>query len=141
MAIGLEDYTADIGAHRTTQGSESLFARSQMVNACRAAGIQPNDSVFSDFSDKEGLFISARKSKEMGFDGMGCIHPGQINTIREGFSPDMEEIEKAVKIVEAYEKAQAEGLGVTSLGSKMIDPPVVKRAQKLLVFAKQMGKI
>jgi citrate lyase subunit beta/citryl-CoA lyase len=141
MAIGLEDYTADIGAHRTTQGSESLFARSQMVNACRAAGIQPNDSVFSDFSDKEGLFLSARKSKEMGFDGMGCIHPGQINTIREGFSPDVEEIEKAIKIVEAFEKAQAEGLGVTSLGSKMIDPPVVKRAQKLLVFAKQMGKI
>lgn len=141
MAIGLEDYTADIGAQRTMQGSESLFARSQLVNACRAAGIQPNDSVFADFSDKEGLFLSARKSKEMGFDGMGCIHPGQIKTIREGFSPDKEEIDKALKIVDAFDKAQAEGLGVTSLGSKMIDPPVVKRAQKLLVFAKQMGKI
>ncbi len=141
MAIGLEDYTADIGAQRTMQGSESLFARSQLVNACRAAGIQPNDSVFADFSDKEGLFLTARKSKEMGFDGMGCIHPGQIKTIREGFSPDKEEIDKALKIADAFDKARAEGLGVTSLGSKMIDPPVVKRAQKLLVFAKQMGKI
>ena len=128
IAIGLEDYTADIGVQRTNQGRESLFARSQVVNAARSAGIQAIDTVFSDVGDDEGLRLSVQEAKELGFDGKGCIHPRQIRPIHEEFAPTISEIEKAKKIVLAFDVAQAKGLGVVSLGSKMIDPPVVKRA-------------
>ncbi len=128
IAIGLEDYTADIGVQRTNQGRESLFARSQVVNAARSAGIQAIDTVFSDVDDDEGLRSSVQEAKELGFDGKGCIHPRQIRPIHEEFAPTISEIEKAKKVVLAFDEAETKGLGVVSLGSKMIDPPVVKRA-------------
>jgi citrate lyase subunit beta/citryl-CoA lyase len=128
LAIGLEDYTADIGTQRTHKGNESFFARSMLVNAARATGIQPIDTVFSDVNDEEGLRASVQEAKSLGFDGKGCIHPRQINPINEEFTPSESEIEKAKKIVLAFDEAEAKGLGVVSLGSKMIDPPVVKRA-------------
>ncbi len=139
MAIGLEDYTADLGARRTFEGDESFFARSQLVNACRAAGIQPLDSVFSDVADMEGLRETVSRSKALGFEGMGCIHPRQIKTIHQGYAPDMEEIQRAKRIVEAFDNATEQGLGVVSLGTKMIDPPVVKRAQKVINIAIELG--
>ena len=141
LAIGLEDYTADIGARRTNEGTESFFARSMVVNAARAAGIQPIDSVFSDVSDMEALAKNVQASKALGFDGMGCIHPRQINVIHENFAPSDEEIEKAKKIVLAFKEAESKGLGVVSLGSKMIDPPVVKRAQRTIRIAVDVGKL
>lgn len=141
MAIGLEDYTADLGTRRTNEATESFFARSIVVNACRAAGIQPIDSVFSDVGDMEGLKENVIKSKALGFDGMGCIHPRQIKVIHEYFAPDVNEIDKARKIVKAFDEATAKGLGVVSLGTKMIDPPVVKRAQKTIDLAVNMGKL
>lgn len=128
LAIGLEDYTADIGTKRTDEGRESFYARSVIVNAAKAAGIQAIDTVYSDVSNTEGLMASVKEAKSLGFNGKGCIHPRQIKIVHEGFSPGMDEIKKARKIVLAYEKAEKEGLGVVSLGSKMIDPPVVKRA-------------
>lgn len=139
MAIGLEDYTADICTRRTNEGTESFFARSMVVNACRAAGIQPIDSVFSDVGDMEALKQNVLRSKALGFDGMGCIHPRQIRVIHEFFGPDTAEIEKAKKIVEAFMVATEQGLGVVSLGTKMIDPPVVKRAQRTIHLAVTMG--
>ncbi|HQI46898.1 MAG TPA: CoA ester lyase, partial [Bacteroidales bacterium] len=141
MAIGLEDYTADIGTKRTNEATESFFARSQVVNACRAAGIQPIDSVFSDVSDMEALKQNVLKSKAIGFDGMGCIHPRQIKVIHENFAPDKDEIEKAKKIVNAFQVATEKGLGVVSLGTKMIDQPVVKRAQRTIDIAVKTGKL
>ncbi|MCX6232011.1 MAG: aldolase/citrate lyase family protein [Bacteroidetes bacterium] len=141
MAIGLEDYTADLGCRRTNEATESFFARSVVVNACRAAGIQPIDSVFSDIADMDALKENVLKSKVLGFDGMGCIHPRQIKVIHEYFSPDIAEIEKAKKIVLAFDDATAKGLGVVSLGTKMIDPPVVKRAIKTIDLAINMGKL
>jgi len=141
MAIGLEDYTADIGTRRTDEGTESFFARSMVVNACRAAGIQPIDSVFSDVSDMEALARNVQKSKALGFDGMGCIHPRQIAVIHKNFAPDEAEIQKAQRIVDAFIKATEKGLGVVSLGSKMIDPPVVKRAETTLNLAISLGMI
>lgn len=141
LAIGLEDYTADIGTRRTNKGNESFFARSIVVNAACAAGIQPIDSVFSDVSDMEALAKNVQASKALGFDGMGCIHPRQIKVIRENFAPAEAEIEKAKKIVLAFKDAEAKGLGVVSLGSKMIDPPVVKRAEKTIQMAMDMGKL
>ena len=139
LAIGLEDYTADLGVLRTRKGDESLYARTRLVNAAKAAGIQPIDSVFSDVGDMEGLTENVRLSRSLGFEGMGCIHPRQVPVIHEGFCPTEEEVVKAEKIVEAFEKAEAMGLGVISLGTKMIDPPVVKRAQQTLVLAKKFG--
>jgi citrate lyase subunit beta/citryl-CoA lyase len=141
LAIGLEDYTADIGTRRTNEGTESFFARSQVVNAARAARIQPIDSVFSDVADMEALKQNVLRSKALGFDGMGCIHPRQIAVIHENFAPDKAEIEKAKKIVNAFIEANEKGLGVVSLGTKMIDPPVVKRAQNTINLAVNMGKL
>lgn len=141
MAIGLEDYTADLGIQRTDGGAESLYARSRMVNACRAAGIQAIDSVYSDVDNEKGLRETVIRSRRMGFEGLGCIHPRQIPVIREAFKPGHEEIEKAMAIVNAFEEAEKKGLAVVSLGSKMIDPPVVKRAQRTLDLARQMTLI
>jgi citrate lyase subunit beta/citryl-CoA lyase len=141
IAIGLEDYTADLGTRRTQEGTESFFARSMVVNAARAAGIQPIDSVFSDISDMEALKQNVLASKALGFDGMGCIHPRQIRVIHENFAPDDAEIEKAKKIVSAFIEATEKGLGVVSLGSKMIDAPVVKRAEKTVNLAISLGKL
>jgi len=141
LAIGLEDYTADLGVKRTAEGSESFFARSVLVNACRAAGIQAIDSVFSDVSDMEALKNNVLRSKALGFDGMGCIHPRQIKVIKESFAPESDEIEKAMKIINAYMIAKENGLGVVSLGTKMIDAPVVKRAERTLQLAITMGKL
>jgi citrate lyase subunit beta/citryl-CoA lyase len=140
LTIGLEDYTADLGVAKTAEGRESLYARSRLVNASRATGVQAIDSVFGDVGDVDGLRRWAENSRALGFEGMGCIHPAQIPVIHEAFAPSPAEIEKALKIVAAFEEAQQRGLGVVSLGSKMIDPPVVQRAQKLVELAKRMGK-
>ena len=139
MAIGLEDFTADLGVQRTNDAKESLYARSRIVNACKAAGIQPIDSVFSDVSDMEALAANVKVSKSLGFEGMGCIHPRQIAVIHENFAPEEKEIEKAKNIIIAFEEAKSKGLGVVSLGTKMIDPPVVKRAETTITLAINLG--
>lgn len=141
MAIGLEDYTADLGVNRTNEGTESLFARCQVINACKAVGIQAIDSVFSDVGDMEALKENVLRSKALGFEGMGCIHPRQIKVIHHYFAPDEAEIEKAKKIVIAFLEATEKGLGVVSLGTKMIDAPVVKRAQRTIDLAVSLGKL
>lgn len=141
MAIGLEDYTADLGVQRTKEGAESLYARNRIVVAAKAAGIQPIDSVFSDVGDMEGLLNNVISAKGIGFEGMGCIHPRQIAVIRNGFSPSPDETDKAKKIVLAYRDALARGLGVVALGSKMIDPPVVARAEKTINLAVRLGML
>jgi citrate lyase subunit beta/citryl-CoA lyase len=139
IAIGLEDLAADMGVSRTTEGKESFYARTRIVNAAKAAGIQPIDSVFSDLSDMEALFQNVLTSKALGFEGIGCIHPRQIPVIKQGFAPGTEEIEKSKTIVLAFEDARNKGLGVVALGSKMIDPPVVSRAQKIIDLAIKLG--
>ncbi len=141
IAIGLEDYTADIGVHRTNAGYESLFARSQVVNAARSTSIQAIDTVFSDVNDEEALRKSVREAKELGFDGKGCIHPRQIKPIHEEFAPSVSEIEKAKKIVLAFDSAEKKGLAVVSLGSKMIDLPVVKRAMHTIDLSVSTGLV
>ncbi len=135
LAIGLEDYTADLGTQRTNEGRESFFARSMLINAAKAAGVQAVDTVFSDVADMDGLRQSVLEAKSLGFEGKGCIHPRQIKVVHEAFAPTAVEIEKAKKIVLAFEEAEKKGLSVVSLGSKMIDPPVVKRALKTIELA------
>ncbi|MCF7823070.1 MAG: citrate lyase ACP [Candidatus Marinimicrobia bacterium] len=139
LAMGLEDYTADIGTQRTLEGKESFFARSMLVNAARAAGIQPIDTVFSDVGNEAALRQSVKETKALGFDGMGCIHPRQIKPIHEEFAPSELEIDKAKRIIVAADEAEARGLGVVAVGSKMIDPPVVKRAERTIKMAIDAG--
>ncbi|MCE1187760.1 MAG: aldolase/citrate lyase family protein [Ignavibacteria bacterium] len=139
LAIGLEDYTADLGTQRTLEGKESFFARTMLINAAKAAGIQAIDTVFSDVADMDGLKNSVLEAKALGFEGKGVIHPRQIQVVHAAFAPTAEEIEKAKKIAIAFEEATAKGLGVVSLGSKMIDPPVVKRALRTIELAKLNG--
>ncbi len=139
LTIGIEDYTADLGVAKTVTGAESLYARQRIVNCARAAGIQAIDSVFGDVADLEGLRAWGCNSRALGFEGMGCVHPTQVAVIHDAFAPTSAEIERARKIVAAYNEAQGKGLGVVSLGSKMIDPPVVKRALKLMARAQEIG--
>ncbi len=141
VAIGLEDYCADLGVQRTKEGLESQFAKSYLVNACKAAGVQAIDSVFSDFQDEAGLRKTVLQSKSIGFEGIGCIHPNQIKPIHESFTPQEDELGKAKAIVRVFEKAKENGLGVVALGSKMIDAPVVKRSIQLIDRAIELGNL
>ena len=138
LTIGLEDYTADVGVERTAEGRESLWARQVVVNAARAAGVAPNDSVFSDVSDLDGLRAAVLEAKALGFEGKGCIHPRQVRVVHAGFAPTPHEIATAQRIVLAFEEATERGVGVVALGSKMVDPPVVKRALRTLRTAEAL---
>ncbi len=139
LTIGLEDYTADIGAPRTDEGRESIWARQVVVNAARAAGVTPIDTVYSDVANEDGLRAAVVEAKGLGFEGKGCIHPRQVPVVHEAFAPTEKEIEKATRIMLAFEEAEKMGLGVVSLGSKMIDPPVVKRALRTVETAEAAG--
>jgi citrate lyase subunit beta/citryl-CoA lyase len=141
LTFGAEDFTADIGVKKSKEGRELFLARSQIVLAARAAGIQASDTVYSDFADIEGLKVDTELSKSLGFDGRGVIHPLQIEHIHAIFRPSAEEIEYAQKVVRALEEAEKTGSGVASLGNKMIDAPVAKRARKILELAKKYGDI
>jgi citrate lyase subunit beta/citryl-CoA lyase len=141
LTIGLEDYTADLGVRKTKEGSESLFARMRLVNAARAAGVQAIDSVYGDVGDIDGLRAWGLRARSMGFEGMGCVHPRQIRPIHEAFAPSAAEIDKALKVVAAFDEAEKKGLSVVSLGTRMVDPPVVLRAQRLVDLAKRSGLI
>lgn len=139
LTLGLEDYAADLGVPKSVEGEESLYARTRVVNAARASGLQAIDSVYGNVDDMAGLSRWGQRSRALGFQGMGCLHPRQITVIHEAYQPTGAEIEKALRIVAAFEEAEAKGLSVVSLGSKMIDPPVVKQALRLVEQAKQLG--
>lgn len=141
LTIGLEDYTADIGAARTPEGRESFWARSAVVNVARAAGIQAIDTVYGDVDDLEGLRRSVTEAKGLGFEGKGVIHPRQIPVVHDAFAPEPAAIERAKAVVRAFEAAEGRGLGVVTLGSKMIDAPVVKRALATVRLAITTGRL
>ncbi|MCP4771876.1 MAG: citrate lyase ACP [Planctomycetes bacterium] len=139
LTLGLEDLTADLGVVKTTGGHETSWACSQVIYAAKAHGLQAIDSVYGNVADEEGLRASVQEAKAIGFEGKGCVHPRQIKVIHEEFAPTTAQVERAGKIALAFEKAEKQGLGVVSLGSKMIDPPVVKRALKTVADAIDAG--
>ncbi len=141
ICFGAEDFTADIGAERTVEGRESFVARSMIVLGAKAAGVQAIDTVFSDVGDMEGLVKSTEECVALGFEGKGVIHPAQIEPIHEAFAPSPEKIAFAEKVIDALERAELSGSGVVSVGTKMIDAPVVVRAKRTLALAKAMGLI
>ncbi len=141
LTYGMEDYIADIGAQKTRDGWETLWLRSVVVNAARSAGIQPIDTVYADVADLDGLKFSCLQARALGFEGKGCIHPRQVRVVNEVFTPDDEEIAHAMEIVRADMAARANGKSVAVIGSKMIDPPVVRRARRTLELAVALGRL
>jgi citrate lyase subunit beta / citryl-CoA lyase len=135
LAIGLEDYAADIGAQRTAGSRESLWAQSQIVNAARAARVQPLASVYSAINDEAGLREWLTDARGLGFSGAGCLHPRQVRVIHAAFAPSPAEIEQARRIVQAFEAAQSERCGVVAVDGRMVDAPVVARARQVLRLA------
>ena len=136
IALGAEDYCANLKTQRSREGSELMLARQTILVAARAAGIDALDTVFSDLNDMEAFKDEVRLIKQLGFDGKSIINPRQIAPVNEVFTPTPKEIEKAKKIVAALQEAMAKGSGVISLNGKMIDKPVVIRAQRILDFAR-----
>jgi citrate lyase subunit beta/citryl-CoA lyase len=139
LAFGAEDFTRDIGAHRTKEGRESFTARCMLVMGARAAGVPPIDTVFSDVDDEAGLAASVKEAIALGFEGKGCIHPRQVRVIHDAFRPEEKEFQWAVKVKRAMDEAHAKGQGVVAVGSKMIDPPVAARALKTLKMGEFYG--
>jgi citrate lyase subunit beta/citryl-CoA lyase len=135
LTLGLEDLSAELGAPRTAAGNESFLARQTVVYAARAAGVQPIASVYSDIEDEEGLAEYVRRERGLGFDGVGCIHPRQIPVVHREMTPSAAEVERAVRVVRAAREAEARGLGAVAVGSKMVDPPVVKQAVRTVELA------
>jgi citrate lyase subunit beta/citryl-CoA lyase len=139
LAFGAEDFSRDLGAQRTRDGRESFVARSLIVMAARAAGVQPIDTVFSDVEDEAGLEAATREAIALGFDGKGCIHPRQVAVVHAAFRPSDADVVYALKVKRAIAEAEAKGQGVIAIGSKMIDPPVVARALRVLKQAGTYG--
>ncbi len=132
ITIGGEDLTADMKVSRTREGNELYWARAKVALAASAAKVAALDTVYSDVNDEEGLRKDTQTIKELGFDGKACINPRQIQIIHEVFNPTPNEIEKAIEIIRASKKKEG---GVVSLNGRMIDYPVVKRAEITLTRA------
>ena len=141
LAFGAEDYTASLEIERTKTGEELFHARTRVIWAAKAAGIQAIDSIFADVSDMEGLRRETRLIKTLGFNGKSLVNPRQIELVHEVFAPKQEEVDYALQVVDAIQRARTMGTGVISLGGKMVDAPVVKRAVRVLKTAKAHGLI
>lgn len=139
-SFGAEDYTADTGIQRTESGQEMVFPRQMVAMAANAAGVLALDTPYVNFRDAEGLERDIQSGLPLGYKGKFAIHPSQLEPINRLFSPDAETIEYARRVMQAFEEAEARGHGSTSLDGKMIDIPIVKRAQKLLAFAKSISQ-
>lgn len=141
IALGAEDFCANMKCQRTTSGSELQLARQTIVMAARAAGIDALDTVYSDVNNEEQLVYEAQLIKDLGFDGKSVINPRQIAPVHNVFNPTAKDIEKAKRIVAAIKEAEAKGSGVISLNGKMVDKPVVIRAQRVIELALVSGII
>ena len=141
VIFGAEDYAASVGATRTREATEVLYARSAVVAACAANDLQAIDMVYIDFKDIEGLRAEAEGGAGLGFSGKQVIHPNQVPVVQEAFTPSDEAIGYAKRVVESFESSQKEGRGAYALDGKMIDMPLLKNAQKVLDRAKAAGKL
>ncbi|MDR3192194.1 MAG: HpcH/HpaI aldolase/citrate lyase family protein [Treponema sp.] len=139
IAIGAEDYVTDLRTSRSPEGTELLFGRSMVLLAARAAGIDAIDTVYPDVNDEEGLWEETALIRQLGFDGKSVINPRQIKIVHQIFSPSEKEIKNALAVIGAIKEANARGSGVIALNGKMIDKPVVTRAERVLDLAKAAG--
>lgn len=141
IALGAEDYCANLKTQRSPEGTELLFARQQIVVAARAAGIDALDTVYSNLNDMETFRKEVELIKQLGFDGKSIINPRQIEIVNEAFAPTEKAIEKAKTIIAAIKEAEKRGSGVIAVNGKMVDRPVVIRAQRTIDLALASGII
>lgn len=139
VLLGGEDLAADLAVKRTKDSEELFYARTKVVNACKALKVDAIDTPFTDTNDYEGLAADSRKAKMLGFSGKLAINPRQIDTIHEVYSPTKQEINHALRVMAAKEEAEKEGLGVFSLDGKMVDLPIINRAIQTLEIAEMIG--
>lgn len=132
LFLGAEDLTSDIGAKRTKKGYEIFYSRSRIIIAAKAAGIDVIDTPFTDVNDSEGLLLDARFAKDLGFTGKSIISPRHIDIVNKVFTPSLEDYEYAKRVLYTIKKAEKEGKGVVALDGKMIDAPIVHRAQQVI---------
>jgi len=141
IAIGAEDYVTDLRTNRSPDGMELMFGRSMVLLAARAAGIDAIDTIYPDVNDEIGFRKELAFVKQMGFDGKSVINPRQIQPVHEIFAPSQDEIDNAIAVMEAIDEAERRGSGVIALNGKMIDKPIVSRAQRVLDLAEAMGTL
>lgn len=139
LFLGAEDLTADLQCKRTKEGKEIAYARSRLVNAARAAGVDVYDTPFTDINDDEGIETDTACAKALGFTGKSSISPRHVEVINRVFSPTMAEIEYAHEVMEVIAQAKAQGKGAIALHGKMVDAPIVARAQRTLQMAAALG--
>lgn len=135
LLFGAEDFTASLGVERTTDGEELLFARGQIALAAAAVKADAIDAVFTDLNDEDGLRRDCRRARNLGFNGKMAIHPKQIGIINETFSPAPAELDRARRIVAAFETARSAGHAVTTLDGRMVELPIVERARRVIALA------
>ncbi len=135
LAIGGEDFIADLKTTRSKDGRELFVARSQLVLAAREAGLQAIDTVFADVNDEETFIAETQMIKGLGFDGKSVINPRQVSLVKEIFTPTEKEIKQAERVLDAYKEALERKTGVIALDGKMIDTPIVTRAERVLAYA------
>ena len=141
LIFGGEDFAASVGATRTRDAVELLYARQAVVTAAAAFGLQAIDIVAIDFKDIEALTKESEFGAQLGFTGKQIIHPAQVEPVQAAFTPNDEAIAHAKRIVETFEASQKEGKGAYALDGKMIDMPLLKNAQKVLDRARAAGKV
>ena len=139
LFLGAEDLTADLQCSRTKGGREIEYARTRLVVAARAAGIEVYDTPFTDVNDDEGIASDAALAKALGFSGKAAISPRHVEVINRVFSPTVKEIEYAYEVMDAIARAKEQGKGAVALRGKMIDAPIVARAQRTIAMAKALG--
>lgn len=140
LAIGGEDFIADLKTTRSQDGRELFVPRSQLLLAARAAGIDAIDTVFSNINDEEGFIAEIQMIKQLGFDGKSVINPRQVRIVQQIFMPSEKEIAQAQRVIMAYKAALERNSGVINLDGKMIDTPMILRAERILAYAQSAKK-
>jgi len=143
IIFGAEDFGREIGLPTVREGEarDLIYARSAIVIAAASAHVQAVDGVWVDLNDSQGLLDFAKQSRQLGFSGMSCIHPSQVDAINKTFSPTAEEIDYCQKVLQAFEEANARGDGSIAFGGQLIDRPIIERARRTLDMAKSLGMV
>lgn len=139
LFLGAEDLTADLQCKRTKEGREIEYARTRLVVAARAAGVDVYDTPFTDVNDDEGIVTDAELAKALGFTGKASISPRHVEVINSVFSPTQKEVDYAYEVMEAIALAKSQGKGAIALHGKMIDAPIVARAERTIAMAEALG--
>ncbi len=139
LFLGAEDLTADLQCKRTKEGREIEYARTRLVVAARAAGVDVYDTPFTDVNDDEGIVVDAQLAKGLGFTGKASISPRHVEVINAVFSPTQKEVDYAYEVMDAIALAKSQGKGAIALHGKMIDAPIVTRAQQTIAMAQALG--